>query len=321
MLLSGATSFLAALAFLLVSATAVLANIEERKEALGYLSLLSVNVSAALGLVTANVTWHWALGSERYAVVAGLAGLIEVSLGALLGLITREEGPRKPLRSYVWPLRQLGLIVAAVAVGLCAWRLLAPIEVQDTNTLIEIAVALGSSAAAFAIGTVVVYSAQWLAFATVWTAVAAYFCGVLGVLRLAHVARLGATMDIALAAGSLLLFAVWHQLRISYYRKPLLYTALALVMIAGPVAYALWQPSGHVALALALCGLALVAIIGEIPRASLVHLSLVAFFGVWLKGLDQALGFLGSERKPVLLSGHDHLQPGLAERGGDRPDA
>ena len=176
MLLSGATSFLAALAFLLVSATAVLANIEERKEALGYLSLLSANVSAALGLVTADVTWHWVLGFERYAVVAGLAGLIEVSLGALLGLITREEGPRKPLRSYVWPLRQLGLIVAAVGVGLCAWRLLGPIEVQDTNTLIEIAAALGSSAAAFAIGTAVVYSAQWLAFATVWTAVAAYFC-------------------------------------------------------------------------------------------------------------------------------------------------
>ena len=121
MLLSGATSFLAALAFLLVSATAVLANIEERKEALGYLSLLSVNVSAALGLVTANVTWHWALGSEtRTRSVAGLAGLIEVSLGALLGLITREEGPRKPLRSFVWPLRQLGLIVAAVGVGLCS---------------------------------------------------------------------------------------------------------------------------------------------------------------------------------------------------------
>ena len=98
-------------------------------------------------------------------------------------------------------------------------------------------------------------------------------------------------MDIALAAGSLLLFAVWHQLRISYYRKPLLYTALALVMVAGPdrlCALAAERPRRP---ALGLCGLALVAIIGEIPRAALVHISLVAFFGVWLKGLDQALGF------------------------------
>ena len=45
-------------------------------------------------------------------------------------------------------------------------------------------------------------------------------------------------MDIALAAGSLLLFAVWHQLRISYYRKPLLYTAIALVMISGAYGFA-----------------------------------------------------------------------------------
>ncbi len=114
----------------------------------------------------------------------------------------------------------------------------------------------GASASAFAVGSAAVYRAELLAHVTVWAALAAYFCGVLGMLFLTGVPNIGATTEIALAAGSLLVFAIWDRLRLSYYRRPLLYAALALVAIVEPLALFIWQPAGHVSLALALCGLA-----------------------------------------------------------------
>ena len=93
-------------------------------------------------------------------------------------------------------------------------------------------------------------------------------------------------MLVALAAASFLLFATWDRLRVPYYRRPLLFTALGLAAVIGPAAFATWRPDAHITLALALTGLTLAAVAGELPARVLVHGSLIAFLGVWLKGLD-----------------------------------
>ena len=96
MLQIGATTYVSAWCFLVVSLTAATVNVDRRVTALGYLSILSLNVAAALALVTGDVTGHWALGLDRYAIVAGLAGLAEVCLGVLLA---RAAAMRVPLKA------------------------------------------------------------------------------------------------------------------------------------------------------------------------------------------------------------------------------
>ena len=68
-----------------------------------------------------------------------------------------------------------------------------------------------------------IYRSEWLAHVTVWTGLASYFCGVLGVLVRAQVPHVAPTVLIALGAASLLLFEIWNRLRLAYLRQPLLY--------------------------------------------------------------------------------------------------
>ena len=289
MLQVGATSFLGAWSFLIVSLTAAAVNLDRRETALGYLAALCTNLGAGLALVTGDVSWHWALGLDRYAIVAGLAGLAEVCLGASSGLGRHNENPANRIPGcYAWPLRHLGLVLAGMAVGIAACVPM-PLVGLDAIRLINLAIALGASSTAFAIGSAVIYRSEWLAHVTVWTGLTGYFCGVLGVLAQAHVPHLASTVLIALGAACLLLFEIWNWLRLAYFRRPLLYGSLALVTLVMTLAFLLWHPGLHVGVALALAGLALVATLGEMPRSELVYLALIAFFGVWLKGLDPAL--------------------------------
>ena len=69
-----------------MSLTAATLNLDRRDTALGYLASLCANVAAGLALVTGDLAWHWALGLDRYAIVAGLAGLAEVCLGVWWGI-------------------------------------------------------------------------------------------------------------------------------------------------------------------------------------------------------------------------------------------
>ncbi len=126
---------------------------------------------------------------------------------------------------------------------------------------------------------------------TVWTGLASYLCGVLGVLVRAQVPHVAPTVLIALGAVSLLLYEIWKWLRLAHFRQALLYGSAAVVIMVIPIAFSLWRPGLHVGIALALSGLALVAIQGEMPRRELVYLALVAFCGVWLKVFDSALRF------------------------------
>ncbi|MGZ3388857.1 MAG: hypothetical protein ACXVCF_04635, partial [Isosphaeraceae bacterium] len=270
--------------------TAAAVNLDRRETALGYLAVLCANVAAGLALVTGDVSWRWALGLERYAIVAGLAGLAEVGLGAWSGRGRHDQSPADRISdSYAWPWRHLGLVLAGIAVGLSAACLPMPPADENAIRLINLAIALGASSTAFAIGSTVIYRSEWLAHVTVWTGLASYFCGVLGVLVRAQVPHVAPTVLIALGAASLLLFEIWNRLRLAYLRQPLLYGSVALAVVVIPIAFLLWHPGLHVGVALALAGLALVAIQGEMPRRELVYLALVAFFGVWLKGLDSAL--------------------------------
>ena len=290
MLQVGATSFLGGWSFLIVSLTAAAVNLDRRETALGYLAVLCANVAAGLALVTEDVSWRWALGLERYAIVAGLAGLAEVGLGAWSGRGRHDQSPADCISdSYAWPWRHLGLVLAGIAVGLSAACLPMPLADENAIRLINLAIALAASSTAFAIGSTVIYRSEWLAHVTVWTGLASYFCGVLGVLVRAQVPHVAPTVLIALGAASLLLFEIWNRLRLAYLRQPLLYGSVALAVVVIPIAFLLWHPGLHVGVALALAGLALVAIQGEMPRRELVYLALVAFFGVWLKGLDSAL--------------------------------
>jgi tetratricopeptide (TPR) repeat protein len=289
--LAGTPSFWGALTFLMVSLASAALNLERRESALGYLALLAGNVAGALAIVTFDIAGHWgrALGLDRYAILAGLAGLVEISLGAWLGRAQRDSVPPPIGASYVWPLRHFGLVLASLTAGLCAEVLLAPTAGLSAVRLINVSFALGTGAAAFAIGSAAVYRHEWLAHVTVWTAAAAYSCGVLGLLKLAQAPNLAPAMLIALAAASLLAFAVWDRLRFSHYRKPLLYAALALIAVVEPIALLIWQPAGHLSLALAFCGLALVLIAGEMLAAALAHFAMIALLGVWLHAFDTVL--------------------------------
>ena len=290
MLQVGATSFLGVWSFLIVSLTAAAVNLDRRETALGYLAVLCANLAAGLALVTGDVSWHWALGLDRYAIVAGLAGLAEVCLGASSGLGRHDENPADRISDfYAWPLRHLGLVLAGIAVGLSAACVPMPLAGENAIRLINLAIALGASSTAFAIGSSVIYRSESLAHVTVWTGLASYLCGVLGVLVRAQVPHVAPTVLIALGAASLLLFEIWNRLRLAHLREPLLYGSVALVVVVIPIAFLLWRPGLHVGVALALSGLALVAMQGEMPRRELVYLALVAFFGVWLKGLVSAL--------------------------------
>ncbi len=40
---------------------------------MGYLALISANVAVGLAIVSGDLTWHWTLGLERYAIIAGVA--------------------------------------------------------------------------------------------------------------------------------------------------------------------------------------------------------------------------------------------------------
>ena len=51
------------------------------------------NVAAGLGLVAADVAGRWSFGFDRYAIVAGACGLIQVGLGAWLGRSSRMPQP------------------------------------------------------------------------------------------------------------------------------------------------------------------------------------------------------------------------------------
>ena len=287
MLQVGATSFLGSWSFLIVSLTAAAVNLDRRAAALGCLAVLCANVAAGLALVTGDVSWHWALGLDRYAIVAGLAGLAEVCLGAWTGFGRHDENPADRISDcHAWPLRHLGLVLAGMAVGLSAACVPMPLAGENAIRLINLAIALGASSTAFAIGSSVIYRSESLAHVTVWTGLASYFCGVLGVLVRAQVPHVAPTVLIALGAACLLLFEIWNRLRLAHLRRPLLYGSVALVVAVIPIAFLLWRPGLHVGMALALSGLALVAIPGEMPRRELVYLALVAFFGVWLKGLD-----------------------------------
>ena len=163
-------------------------------------------------------------------------------------------------------------------------HLVNPVRAWGPDRLINLAIAMGLSASAFAIGSTIVHAAEALAYLAVWTAVAGYFFAVLGGLQMARVPRVGATMQVALAAASLLLFAAWDRLRVPYYRRPLLFTALGLVAVVGPAAFATWRPDAHIALALAITGLTLAAVVGELPARVLVHGSLIAFLGRLAEG-------------------------------------
>ena len=110
----GQVSFTSAATFLVVSITAALANLDRPEAALGYLSVLCADVAAGLGLVAADVAGQWTFGFDRYAIAAGACGLFQVGLGAWLGRPSRIPQPGRPLRSFVWPLRHLGLIVAGL---------------------------------------------------------------------------------------------------------------------------------------------------------------------------------------------------------------
>ena len=201
MLQIGATTFLSAWCFLVVSLTAATVNVDRRVTALGYLAILSLNVAASLALITADVTGHWALGLDRYAIVAGLAGLAEVCLGVLLGAGRRDPGSAERYsETYAWPLGHLGLVLTGLAVGIAACASL-PFEGQDAGRLINLAIALGACSTTLAIGTSVLYRLEPLAHATVWTGLAGYFCGVLGLLVQAHVAHVAPSMLIAAECG------------------------------------------------------------------------------------------------------------------------
>jgi len=290
MLQLGATSFLGGLSFLTVSLTAAAVNLDRREAAVGYLAVLCANLAAGLAIVTGDVSWHWALGLDRYAIIAAFAGLAEVGLGAWTGSGRREEtAGDRVFDDYAWPLRHLGLVLAGLALWLCAACLPMPVAEQNAYRLIRLAIALGTSSTAFAIGSSVIYTSEALAHVTVWTGLASYFCGVLGVLVRAQVPHVFPTLLIALGAVSLLLYEIWRWLRLAHLRQALLFGSVAVVVMVIPIAFSLWRPGLHVGIALALSGLALVAIQGELPRRELVYLALVAFFGVWLKGFDAAL--------------------------------
>ena len=290
MLQLGATSFLGVWSLLTVSLAAAALNLDRSNAALSYLAMICANLAAGLALVTGDVQWHWALGLDRYAIIAGLAGLAEVALGEWTGSGRRESTSGDHiLDDYAWPLRHLGFVLAGLAVWLCAACLPIPVAAENAYRLINLAVALGASSTAFAIGSSVIYTSEALAHVTVWTGLASYFCGVLGVLVRAQVPHVVATLLIALGLVSLLLFEVWKRLRLESFHRPLLYGSAAVVIMVIPIAFALWRPGLHIGIALALGGLALVAIQGAMPRGELVYLALIAFFGVWLKAFSSAL--------------------------------
>ena len=140
---------------------------------------------------------------------------------------------------------------------------------------LNLALALGLSASAFAIGSAILEAKEALAYVAVWAAVAGYFFAVLGGLQTARAPRVGATLLVALAAASFLLFAAWDRLRVPYYRRPLLFHGPG----AGGGRRAgrlrnLAYPMHTCTLALALTGLTLAAVAGELPARVLVHGSL-----------------------------------------------
>ncbi|MGC8639119.1 MAG: hypothetical protein ACP5XB_04490 [Isosphaeraceae bacterium] len=290
MLQAGTPSLLGACAFLAVSLAAAVLNLEQRETALGYLAVLCANMAGALAIVSLDLTRHWGLALDRYAILAGLAGLAEISLGAGLGRDNRDQDPRRISSSYVWPPRHLGLFLPALAVVLCGVSLLDPAAEWNADHLITIAIALGTSATAFAIGSMAVYRAIWLAHLTVWTALAAYACGLLGTLELAGLPRVAATFGVGLAAAGIVLFQIWSVPRLAHYRRALLLPILILAPLAGIFALGTWQAHAHAILSLLLSGMALVALVGEFRRPAIAHLALVAFLGVWIKALDPALG-------------------------------
>ena len=186
MVWTGTVTFTAATTFLVVAITAALANLDGPEAALGYLSLLCANVAAGLGLVAADVTGRWSFGFDRYAIVAGACGLIQVGVGAWLGRSSRMPQPGRALRSFVGPLRHLGLIVAGLSLGLCAEHLVDPVGAWGPERLLNLALALGLSASAFAIGSAILEAKEALAYVAVWAAVAGYFFAVLGGLQTAR---------------------------------------------------------------------------------------------------------------------------------------
>jgi tetratricopeptide (TPR) repeat protein len=288
--LNGTASLLGARTFLAVSLAAAVLNLDRRQPVISYLALLCGNMAAALAIVSFDFSRQW--GTDRYAIVAGLAGLAETCLGVWLGRGHRDQDSRRISASYIWPLNHIGLILAGLAVALCAQYLPAPFAITglNANGLLSVAIALGASATTFAIGSAAVYRAEWLAHLTVWTALAAYSCGLLGALELARFSRIAATFGVGLAAVGILLFEIWDKLRPAHYRRPLLYPILVVVSVAGLFGFGTWQAHAHTVLSLLLAGLALVALVGEIRRSAIVYLALVAFLGVWLKATDPALG-------------------------------
>ena len=164
-----------------------------------------------------------------------------------------------------------------------------PLTAENAIRSIHLAIALGASSTAFLIGSSVIYRSESLAHLMVWTGLASYVCGVLGILIRARVPHVVPSLMIALGGVSLLLLDVWNRLRLAHLRRPLLYGSTTLVLVVVPLAFSLWLPGLHIGIALALCGLTLVAIQAEMPRGDLGYLALTAFFGVWLKGFDRAL--------------------------------
>ena len=81
---------------------------------------------------------------------------------------------------------------------------------------------------------------EWLAHVTVWTGLASYFCGVLGVLVRAGVPHVGPTVLIALAAASLLLFEIWNRLRLDVFPPALALRFARAGLTVMPIAFLLW---------------------------------------------------------------------------------
>lgn len=288
MVLAGSVSFVAAATFLVVAVAASLATFDRPRRELGFLTVICADVAAGLGLVAADLQWRWALGFDHYAIAAGASGLIQLGLGAWLERPTSMPVAGGPRRSFVLPLRHLGLGVAVLSAGLCGGAIVRPIGPLGPEQFVRMAVALGLNAISFAVGSTIVGGAEALGYLAAWSAVAGYFFAVLGGLRVARVPRVGATMQVAVGAASLLLLTAWDRLRVPCYRRPLCLTALGLAVVVVPVALATWHPDLHIALALSLSGVALAMLCGEFPLGVLVHGSLVAFLGLWMKGLGAA---------------------------------
>ena len=312
MLQLGVPSFLGGWCFLLVSLTAAALNLEHREEAVGYLAVISANFAGALAIVSGDLTWHWALGLDRYAMVASLCGLAEVCLAVWSGVGRGDRDAGESLRAcYAWPFGHLGLILAGVAVGLAA-IVPASLVGLDVVRLSHLAIAMGVSATALVIGSVMIYRQEFLAHLTVWTGLASYFCGVLTVLARAHVPHVAPTMLISLGVASLLLIEIGNRLRQTDYRRPLLYAATALAAVVIAVADLLWRPDLHVAAALAVAGLALVAILGEMPRRDVGSLALAGILWRLAQGIEREPDCACAHDDPLVRSGRGNLRPGTA---------